>query len=642
MLVRVRTKDGLFRIECKEQDDTRVLVEKILANLPAADLDSLQLSNEPRNGEQLASDLYGKSLASLGITHGHLLYASYSPRTDDHSAQDTSSAADSAPETKSARPWENVQEDQVDIYWEKQPGTIARSRDPQFCRHGDQGMCDYCMPLEPYDAGYHASHNIKHLSFHAFLRKQNIAMNASSSSTFVPPLEEAEYRVKVPCPAGQHPAWPAGICTKCQPSAITLQRQPYRMVDHLEFASPSLIERMLEIWRKTNAQRFGFLLGRYEPYTEVPMGTKAVVEAIHEPPQQGEIDGLALGIPWQDQSRIEHLAKQCGLQIIGMVYTDLESADPTHSDPSKAGLVACKRHLHSFFLSGAEAIFAAQLQGANRAKCRFSQSGEFNSRFVTCILTGNPEGVVDIAAYQVSEQAMGMVEADMIEASVEPTTIRVKPSEDSRYVPEVFFRYKNKYNIDVKESAKPTFPVEYLIVNTTHGFPTASNPRFLSESFPIENRPGLHDQDLSLICRELAQYQPDFSSSSDPSLSLESRQSLVRYLSDWHMLAFLGQTGILNDDEMKALCTVAVTHDTGNALDNLLHTNGWHTLLAISSEYQPSNQAEHAAETEFNAPDESSQGDPAPGSEGGITCPHCTFVNEPSASDCDICGLPLH
>lgn len=353
----------------------------------------------------------------------------------------------------------------MDVFWEKQPGTIARTRDTQFCRHGDKGMCDYCMPLEPYDSGYHAEHNIKHLSFHAYLRKQNIATNSASSATFVPPLEEAGYKVKTPCPSGQHPPWPAGVCTKCQPSAITLQRQPYRMVDHVEFAHPSLIERMLEIWRKTNAQRFGFLIGRYEKYDEVPMGVKVVVEAIHEPPQQGETDGLALGIPWEDQSRIEQLASTCGLQVVGMVYTDLEAADPTHTDARKAGLVACKRHLDSFFLSGGEAVFAAQLQGANRAVSRFSRSGEFNSRFVTCILTGNPEGVIDIAAYQVSEQAMGMADADMIEASVEPTTIRVKPSEGTRYVPEVFFRYKNKYGIDVKESAKPTFPVEYLIVN---------------------------------------------------------------------------------------------------------------------------------------------------------------------------------
>lgn len=58
------------------------------------------------------------------------------------------------------------------------------------------------------------------MSFHAYLRQ----LTTSQQSKNVPVLEEQDFRVKVPC-SGGHAPWPEGICTKCQPSAITLQQQ---------------------------------------------------------------------------------------------------------------------------------------------------------------------------------------------------------------------------------------------------------------------------------------------------------------------------------------------------------------------------------------------------------------------------------
>lgn len=622
-LVRIRTKDGVLRIAAEADDDARVLIDKALAQT-GADASTFTLSDEPRKPGQPADQLCGRTLRELGIgcvganRHGHLLFAEYaSPAAGADAAADAAAARPAVANAGGApRPWESVAVGRVDRYWMQQEGTIPRKRDPQFCRHGEKGMCDYCSPLEPYDQKYQAEHGIKHLSFHAYLRQKDTGKAAS----YVPPLSEVDYKVRVPCPSGAHAPWPGGICTKCQPSAITLQRQPYRMTDHVEFAHPSLIESLLDIWRKTNAQRFGFLIGHYEPYPDVPMGIKAVVEAIHEPPQQGDVDGLVLGVPWEDQARVERLARACDMQVVGMVYTDLEAADSTHTDPTRVGQVACKRHAGSFFLSGVEAIFAAQLQQANRTPTPSSTSGVFNSRFVTCVLSGTPDGAIDIAAYQVSEQAMGMVDADMIEASVSPAVVRVKPSSDTRFVPDVFHRYKNKYGIDIKENAKPTFPIEYLIVNVSHGFPTAPAPRFLSHEFSVENRPGLHDQDFTAFLRGVARTQ--------------SADELIRMLSDWHLLAFLGTTGLLGDDDMDALVHVATTHERG-ALDALVSRPAWQNIAAIAA-------AESAGGGDAgDAGDSDAEPAGAPDEAAGIACPHCTFINAPGSSDCAVCGLPL-
>lgn len=51
------------------------------------------------------------------------------------------------------------------------------------------------------------------------------------------------------------------------------------------FENAHLVERFLNYWRSTGHQRIGFLYGRYEIHADVPLGIRATVAAIYEPPQ---------------------------------------------------------------------------------------------------------------------------------------------------------------------------------------------------------------------------------------------------------------------------------------------------------------------------------------------------------------------
>lgn len=96
-------------------------------------------------------------------------------------------------------------------------------------------------------------------------------------------LENISCSIKTGCK--DHPPWPKGICSKCQPNAITLNRQIYRHTDNVMFENAHLVERFLNYWRSSGLQRVGFLYGKYEIHTDVPLGIRARVTAIYEPPQ---------------------------------------------------------------------------------------------------------------------------------------------------------------------------------------------------------------------------------------------------------------------------------------------------------------------------------------------------------------------
>ncbi|KAI9268771.1 NPL4 family-domain-containing protein [Sporodiniella umbellata] len=594
MLLRVRSKEGMHRVQVEDNETFLNLANKISEILKIADASTIAMGRDPNPATAASlSQLADKTLSSANLKHGDIIYVSYKEGSgEQNTSQDK-------PESVISK--ENVKQEPVDDFLEKQRGLIERKKDANFCRHGSNAMCDYCMPLEPYNAQYLQENKIKHMSFHAYLRQINASQQQNKNI-----LEELNFKVKAPC-SGGHAPWPEGICTKCQPSAITLQQQTYRMVDHVEFSCASLIDSFLNYWRQSGCQRYGYMYGRYEAYAEVPLGVKAVVEAIYEPPQQDHSDGIQLILPWdEEEKRVDKVAEACGLVRVGMIYSDLVD------DGSGSGKVIVKRHANSYFLSSVECTFAAEMQRRHPNISKHSSSGQFSSKFITCVISGDAEGNIDVNAYQVSDTMVALQEAEIIEPSRNPSVMLVKDSiPHERYVPEVFYKYKNEYNVVVKQSAKPSFPVEYLLVTATHGFPHSPSPLFNPESsFPVENREGLTLQSMNTLSKAIK--------------SASSTTPLKTILADFHLLCFIQSTDIMSPEEFKELCHIVTQPEKDvNQLEQL---GSWKTLETLLKE------------TDTNS-SSGPQGGSKPITE--VSCRHCTFVNPSSIESCEMCGLPL-
>jgi len=190
------------------------------------------------------------------------------------------------------------------------------------------------------------------------------------------------------------------------------------------------------------------------------------------------------------------------------------------------------------------------------------------------------------------------------------------------YVSEIFYRYKNEYGANVQQNAKPTFPVEYLLVNATHGFPSNPTPWFQSHTFPIENRDPLEMQTLEKVYKHLF-------GDSDPS------STVAKALSDFHLLIYLKKLDIFSKGDFEKLCQLSTNSDNQTLLTSVMQSPSWLTLESLSKE---SSSAGKSGDT--GATGSSSTSGATGGSGSTWACRHCTFVNSPSTGDCEMCGLP--
>lgn len=652
IIVRVQSPiHGTKRIETKTTLKIEEFLKKVQTefNLPVNGWKVW--TNREKTSELVA--LKTKTLSSYQVKHGDMLYLDIHPNTSVQTAANSiesvglrssglsSSSLSSLPSTgdmtsmisrpsSSSLVRDGILEDEVDQFLWKQDGRIERERNEQLCRHGPLGKCLHCVPYEPYDEEYLAKVNppIKFLSFHSNLRKLTGGVDKGKFAM----LENLSCKIKPGC--REHPPWPGGICTKCQPNAVTLQRQKYRHVDYIQFENKLLMERFLDYWRKTGSQRIGLLYGRYEHHKDVPLGIKAVVTAIYEPQQKCTRNSVEL--LEYDWDVVNKVAAGLGLRPVGWIFTDLVPLD------TSTGTVKHFRgNINSHFLSAEECIMAADLQSRHPNACRLSPDGHFGSKFVTVVVTGDADNHIHFEGYQVSNQCMALVSDDcLIPTRDAPELGYVKESTNEQYVPDVFYKVKDSYGNEVTQLARP-LPVEYLLVDMPAAFPRDQAFTFFADPiirpFTIENRSDVGEaQDFNAFSEYIHQFTADRYSDA---------------LSDFHLLVFLATCDMLPlKDDLYGLLECLKLKDVG-AFHRWTKSEAWATVEQLLEANVPSPRTDHHSSSFSTTAQRASpmaafsdlptmQGLAPFGSGAMWSCKHCTFHNEPHCQTCEMCGLP--
>ena len=572
MLLRVQSPEGTRRIEITACCTTADLFSKI-GEVFAFKIFRLYCKRD-KSQEILPNE---KTILTHGLSHGDMIFLL--PVSSDLTCSVTESVKND--------PTYNI--DEVDKILHECTGRIVRKLDPKTCLHGDNSSCVNCLPIEPYDPALLAEHNIKHLSFHAYMRKLSGGFDKGKYAN----LEDVTCRLKSGCV--RHPPWPKGICSACQPKAMTLNRQPYRHVDHIVFENASIVERFLNFWRTTGNQRIGFLYGRYDRHLNVPLGIKAVVTAIYEPPQESTRHSVKL-LTDAHQNVADEIANRLGLSCVGWIFTDLLSEDISK------GSVHHLRNADSHFLTAQECIMAGHFQHLHPNRCQMASSGIFGSKFVTVCVTGDSQNQIHMEGYQVSSQCQALVRDHlMVPTKDAPELAYIRRSSPESYIPDVYYKEKDSYGNEIMRIARP-FPVEYLLLDVPISTPLDPTFMFWSgneQSFPVENRSfDGHLQDISSLNSYLEQFNAN---------------RFIDAASDFHFLLY-----IANMDQFPQMKNM-------NSLLEAIKTRD----VALAEKWTTSEQWRNVAQAMQDAAAFSQW-----------SCQYCTFINPVQLTSCQICALP--
>jgi len=650
LVVRVQSPQGTKRVSASPSETLKTLLSKVQQEFELGPTGWNCYTGRDKKKELKA---LSTTLQAAGIKHGDMLFL-FGPEAKREST--TSSASTSSAMTngtmvkppteggeRTRQPEETPPErrtdvviDEVDQILSKQNGQIIRQRDPQLCRHGTHQKCLHCVPLEPYDETYLKSCDppIKFTSFHAHLRKLTGGVT-KDKYVF---LENLSCIVKPNC--GEHAPYPKGLCSKCQPSPVTLNRQTYRHVDNIMFENAGIVDRFLNYWRRTGHQRAGFMYGVYEQHPAVPLGIRARVTAIYEPPQVSSTNSLELQEdPYEEV--ISEITNKLGLSRIGWIFTDLVA-----DDLEKGTVKHFRGNVETHFLSGQECMMAGKLQSEHPNPCQLSADGNFGSKFVTVVMSGDKENQIHPEGYQVSNQCMALVRDNcMVPCRDAPELGYIKESSNEQYVPDVFYKLKDEYNNEVTKLGRP-LPLEYLLVDIPAGVAKETeasvftdHPPGVRTPFPPENRQIMGEmQDFGALSTYMAQFE---------------RRTFLEAVSDLHFLFYLATMEIYPMRPFLEPLLDAIKEKNRDKAADWAHEEAWATVEQLIAAQGPSPDilpsglgGALGGPLGALAGGGASAGGAVGGGAGAgpsaamWACPHCTFLNQPDLTTCEICSLP--
>lgn len=445
------------------------------------------------------------------------------------------------------------------------------------------------------------------MSFHAHIRKLQ-GFKKSNLNRY--PLENTSCKINADC--GNHKPWPAGVCDKCRPSDVTLNRQKYRHVDNISFENDLLVSRFLDFWRLSGFQRIGLLYGYYEQHADVPLGIRAVAAAVYEPQQtDGQASAALNDASFEtDKALVDRLAAALGLRPVGWMFTDLAPDERQHN------LVKYTRHAKTYFLSAEECITAGYFQSRHPNMTKYCMDGCFGSKFVTVLVTGDSNQQVQLYGYQVSNQCAALAADDcLVPTKDAPELAYARESTPKQYVPTVNYMAKDEYNNEVRKIGRP-LPVEYLIVDVPASMPKEPRYTFYAnskvDSFVVENRSiiGQH-QDATTVAKYCRQF---------------TDSTLLDMVSDFHFLLYLvkNDTVHFSVEEIAGLCEAVKNKDQDGVRQWTQNSAQWQTFIHLMTS------------------DDHTMQDPQDVKNGqqGWACTHCTFLNQSTSTDCMMCSLP--